>query len=393
MSIQTRAASTFPSPTDAFWDGWRAQYPCLARYTYLNSASIQPLPLPVAEALGEFVRAACEGNPEALYGMEVPGRLRATLARWLGCAPEALALTTSTSDGLIKAVNAIPWRAGDEVVIPRNEFPSVTYPFRMAETLGARLSFAGETGQPVTEEQVLAAVTPATRAAAFSWVSFSTGYRMDLGALARDLKARGVEYVLVDGMQGAGVWPARLAETAVDFFAFQGVKWMAGPNGIGALYLGPGVLEKVRDSCLSWYSVPACEEYAKLTDVDLQAFPTARRFDGGTPPWMPMVGVQAYLDALETAGIEGVAARVAHLMEALAGRLREAGLRTLLPAAGPGASSITLLEVPGASAAYERLRAAGVVVSLRMGRIRVSPHAFNATEDFDRLVAVLRGEK
>ncbi len=54
---------------------------------------------------------------------------------------------------------------------------------------------------------------------------------MDLVGLARDLKAAGVEFVLVDGMQGAGVWDPDLRQTEVDFFAFQAVKWLAGPRG------------------------------------------------------------------------------------------------------------------------------------------------------------------
>lgn len=134
------------SPTDTFWERHRDLYPALGRYTYLNNASIQPLPTPVADALHEFIRAASEGDPDALYRPEVPSRLRATYARWLGCESKDLALTTSTSDGLIKAVNSVRWREGDEILIPHNEFPSVVYPFKMAQMHGARILFAGEPG-------------------------------------------------------------------------------------------------------------------------------------------------------------------------------------------------------------------------------------------------------
>lgn len=378
-------------PEDPFWQELRGLYPALHRLTYLNNASIQPLPRPVAEALHRYVSTACEGDPESLHTPEVYSRLRESFSRWLGCSARDLALTSSTSDGLIKAVNSIPWRPGDEVVLPFNEFPSVTYPLEMARREGASVRMAGAPGRPVTEEDVLAAVGPKTRAAAFSWVSFSTGYRMDIASLAARLKERGAEYVLVDGMQGAGVWDPDLAKTEVDFFAFQAVKWIAGPNGIGALYVRPGLLEKIRNRSLSWFSVPCCEDFSLLTQPDLEPFPEARQLDGGTPVTIAAVGAQTYLDLLAPAGVAGVSRRVAWLLDRLADILEEHRISTLVPLRGALPSAITLLDVDDPAAVHGRLRGAGVATSLRMGRIRVSPHAYNSPEDFERLVWVLEG--
>ena len=378
------------SPDDPFWLRHREAFPALGRFTYLNSASIQPLPRPVAEKLHAFVECACTGDPDALYDPGIPARLRASFAQWLGCGADDLALVSSTSDGLIKAVNAVRWCAGDEIVIPHNEFPSVTYPFKIAVADGARLVFAGAPGRPVTEADILEAVTPRTRACAFSWVSFSTGYRLDLDRLPRDLKAVGVELVFVDGMQGAGVWEPKLSQREVDFFSFQAVKWIAGPNGIGALYLRPGLRDTLRNRSLGWYSVPCCEDYSLLTDPHLVPFPTARQWDGGTPPWIPMVGVQAYFDLLAPAGPSGVAARMGSLMDVLASKLDAAGIATLVPLRGDNRSSITLLELEESEGAHARLKAANILTAFRMGRVRVSPHVYNGPEDFDRLIGVLQ---
>jgi len=38
---------------------------------------------------------------------------------------------------------------------------------------------------------------------------------------------------------------------------------------------------------------------------------------------------------------------------------------------------------------YEKLRKENVVVSMREGRIRVSPHLFNSEPDIDRLIGVV----
>ena len=378
------------SDDETFWREYRGLFPALAERVYLNNASNQPLPLPVAERLHRYVDAACRGNPEDLYTTDAHPRLRETFSRWLGCEASDLAFVSSTSDGFIKAVNAVDWRPGDAVVIPRNEFPSVVYPFEMARARGAEIRFAGEDGRPVTEGHILQALTPGTRAAAFSWVSFSTGYKIDLVPFSRELKRRGVDLVFVDGMQGAGVWNPELSATEVDFFSFQTVKWIAGPNGIGALYIKPSRLKELRNSAFSWFSVPCCDDYALLTRTDLEAFATARRFDGGTPVMIAVVGTQAYFDLLEPVGIAGVSARMTELLNRLRGKLAGAGIKALVSLDDPHRSSLVLLEVTDAPRTHERLRAAGVITSLRMGRIRVSPHVYNSDQDFDRLIETLR---
>jgi cysteine desulfurase/selenocysteine lyase len=378
------------SDDETFWREYRAFFPALAERIYLNNASIQPMPLPVADRLHRYVDAACRGNPEDLYTPDAHAKLRETFARWIGCEARDLAFVSSTSDGFIKAVNAVDWRPGDQVVIPYNEFPSVVYPFEMARAQGAEVRFAGSPGGVTTEEHILEALTSETRAVAFSWVSFSTGHKMDLVPFSRELKARGVDLVFVDGMQGAGVWNPTLAEADVDFFSFQAVKWIAGPNGIGALYISPTRLEKIHDSAFSWFSVPCCEDYGLLTRTDLAPFTSARRFDGGTPVMIAAAGVQAYFDLLEPVGIAGVSSRMDRLLDCLRDKLSEAGISAMVPLDSPHRSSLVLLEVEDAPRLHERLRQASVITSLRMGRIRVSPHVYNSGEDFDRLIEVVR---
>jgi len=41
---------------------------------------------------------------------------------------------------------------------------------------------------------------------------------------------------------------------------------------------------------------------------------------------------------------------------------------------------------------YQKLRKENVVVSMREGRIRVSPHLFNSERDIDRLINVLHDD-
>jgi selenocysteine lyase/cysteine desulfurase len=54
-------------------------------------------------------------------------------------------------------------------------------------------------------------------------------------------------------------------------------------------------------------------------------------------------------------------------------------------------SGIVSLTVPGdLRQLVRRCREEGVVVNQRAGRLRVSPHCYNTTEEIDRLLALLR---
>ena len=52
-------------------------------------------------------------------------------------------------------------------------------------------------------------------------------------------------------------------------------------------------------------------------------------------------------------------------------------------------SGILTFRVPDISTAHERLRTAGITVSVREGAIRVATHCFNCREDIDFMISVL----
>jgi selenocysteine lyase/cysteine desulfurase len=50
---------------------------------------------------------------------------------------------------------------------------------------------------------------------------------------------------------------------------------------------------------------------------------------------------------------------------------------------------ITAGDAQNTAATYKRLRAAGFIMSLRQGRIRIAPHLFNSMDQIDRLIEAL----
>src|SRR5574337_177221 len=102
------------------------EFPVCTDYTYLNTAANGPLPERTVRAVEETLRA--KQFPFTERSRELPSpepEARAKLARLLNAAPDDIVFTGNTTHGLNIAAHGIDWRAGDNVVVPANEFPSL----------------------------------------------------------------------------------------------------------------------------------------------------------------------------------------------------------------------------------------------------------------------------
>ena len=114
------------------------------------------------------------------------------------------------------------------------------------------------------------------------------------------------------------------------------------------------------------------------------------RFEEGSLAYQLIAGFSAALDLLEEAGVERIAAHVCGLVSDLAARLERLGGEI-----SPGAEhrrhilAFSHPDVAG-EALEEGLAAAGVVVSLRRGRVRVSPHLYNTFAEMERVADAVR---
>ena len=91
-------------------------------------------------------------------------------------------------------------------------------------------------------------------------------------------------------------------------------------------------------------------------------------------------------------GRDAIARRVVAVAEAAGERLREAGAQVVSDRNADRASGIVSFAVPGQDAELLRRRAieAGIALSCRAGRLRISPHAYNDAGDIERLAALLK---
>jgi L-cysteine/cystine lyase len=141
-----------------------------------------------------------------------------------------------------------------------------------AEVVAVDVESGGGDDDQATLAAFDAAIAPGTRLVALSHVLWTTGRRLPIRAIAELAHARGA-LVAVDGAQAVGAIPVSVIDLGVDFYAVPGQKWLLGPEGTGALWISPAVLDRALPSVVSWFS------FERITSIEAVPWPDARRFD------------------------------------------------------------------------------------------------------------------
>jgi cysteine desulfurase / selenocysteine lyase len=385
---------THSKPAADPWVRFRAAMSVAQRFAYFDHAAVAPLPRTTAEVIAAWAHDACDGGdtnwPAWSQGVE---RCRSLAAELLAADLDEVALVHSTTDGISLVAEGFPWRAGDNVVTLANEFPSNQYPWlnlasRGVETRRVAVEHAPTAGK-VDLAKVAAACDGHTRIVAVSWVGYLSGWRSDLAALAELAHARGA-LLLIDAIQGLGAFPLDVHALGIDFLAADGHKWLLGPEGAGLCYLRREHLNLLRPLGVGWHSVVHASDYGRI-ELDLK--PSAARYEGGSQNMVGFLGLAESLHLLLELGIAAIGQRILEITDLACERLRHAGAEIVSPREREHRSGIVTFDLPGQNALEVKRRclAAGVVLSARGGKLRISPHAYMNSQDIDRLIAALGG--
>ena len=347
----------------------RAEFPVFDRVAFLNAGSDGPVPQRAVDAVREEVeRQAVHGRHQDhfAHGAELRGRQRAAYAARLGCAPDELALTTCTTEGIATVVAG--FGRGDRIVTSDEEHPGVYGPLAQARRRGAEIVVA-------EFDRLADAVDVSTTAVVCSHVSWVSG------ALAPAALASVGVPVVYDGAQGVGAVPVDVKLLDCAAYAGSGQKWLCGPDGSGMLYVAPEFRERV-PTLVPGYSTLS-EPNAGL---EAERWPDGRAWDTPVLSAEASRYVLTSLEVLGAAGWNQVYTRAVELAAQLASMLEEAG-HSVRPR---GASTLVSWANDDPVVTNERARKAGVLIRNLPGHnlLRASVGAWNDETDLERLLAV-----
>ncbi len=216
---------------------------------------------------------------------------------------------------------------GDEILLTVMEHHSNMVPWQqVAQRTGAQLKYV-----PLTEdgqldlEQFDSLLSEKTRMVAFTAVSNVLGTINPVEELVRKAHKAGA-IVLVDAAQSVPHARTDVCQWDADLIAFSGHK-MLGPSGVGVLYGKEGLLDAMP---------PFLGGGSMIGQVHLQGFTPAAlpaKFEAGTPPIVPVIGMSAAIDYLSDIGLDAIHAHERRLTcYAFAALAKIDGLSILGPA-------------------------------------------------------------
>ena len=209
---------------------WRQEFPGLRDRVYLNTAAGSCLGRTVAAALQQYTDEKLQGAITPTEMQEVEAACRRRMAEFIGCSPAEIALLSSTTECVNAILFGLPWEVGDNLVVTDLEFPSsIIACLHLGRRFGVEVRVVRHTGGVVTPAAIAAHVDDRTRLVVISHVSYRSGYRADLDAVAACAHAHGA-LLLVDASQSVGAVPLAVGE--VDFIAACTRKWLLGTHGL-----------------------------------------------------------------------------------------------------------------------------------------------------------------
>lgn len=366
----------------------RAAVPAAQACTYLNTGAAGPPPRPVVEATTAFQEYHAFEAP-AGAGMydaaeELYETTRGTVASLLGCAPETVALTQSTTDGINRVASAVDWTPDDVVVHTDLEHPAGYLPWqRRRDRYGVEIRTVPCPEGRLDLDAFTDAVTDATLVllSALTWthgtylpVEAAVEVAHDAGAL-----------VVVDAVQMPGQTAMNVREWGADVVLAASHKWLLGPWGAGFLHVHPDAVEALVPDRIGGRGLAE-------QDIDHHRFhPDARRLEVGTVSPAPYAGLQAAAELLDDIGYDAIEAHISDLTD----RLKRSIPDGRLYSPREFESGLVTFGVTDPDTLVDRAADQDIVIrSLPTPHdaVRASLHAFNDSADVQALCRLIENE-
>ncbi|HJP20727.1 MAG TPA: aminotransferase class V-fold PLP-dependent enzyme [Alphaproteobacteria bacterium] len=367
----------------------RRHFPALEDKAYMNWASIGLIPEPAVVAGSAALAAQAElGDGIITDAKPTLERLRQRSARLIGADPGEVAFLRNTVEGVSTIASGFPWRSGDNVLVGTVEFPANVYPWLHAQRKGMEVRFVEPSEGALSVDDFAAAADEHTRMIAVSAVQFTNGYRIDLGALSEFCQERDIR-LAVDSIQALAIAPFDVSETPIDYMAAGVHKWLCGPVGFGFFYVRQDRLDELELNEVGHGSHVRPGD--SWTEYDWPLREDAGRFEAGALSFTHAAACDAALELFEETGVATIHSHATGLAQLLIEGLQSEGYRPLLPQPTSQAAGIVTFksERHSPESIEERLRDAGIFISLREGAVRISIHGANTSDEIDALIAAL----
>ncbi|MFA6456995.1 MAG: aminotransferase class V-fold PLP-dependent enzyme [Bacteroidota bacterium] len=355
---------------------------------WLNHAAISPLNNRTKHAVDQYLLNRSEGTIDDFPQIvQLSDNAKTEIGTLINAPSERIGFVNNTSDGLNILANGIPWKNGDRILLNDSEFPTNVVPFLNLKRLGVEIDFVKSKNGEILLDDIAAAITPSTKLLSISFVQFLSGYVSDLAAIGTLCRTNGIIYC-VDAIQGVGSTPIDVQQTKIDFLSCGGHKWMLSMMGLGYVYLTEEMQSRITQQFIGWTSNK--HYFSNLFDYRLDPDDSARRYENGAQNNAGIIAMGESAKLLNEVGISAIHQHLVTLTDHVIAFADRVGIELFTPRQRATRTGIITLKIPQAQNVFDALNNRNIIVSLREGKIRISPHFYNTIADIETVCTAVK---
>jgi kynureninase len=370
--------------------GSRAEFPILARSTYLISNSLGAMPRGVYDALQAYADTWATRGVRAweerwwMLAVEVGDEIGALMNAPKGSVSVHQNVTTCQA----VVASCLDFSGPrNKVVYSDMNFPSMMYFWEAQRATGARVEMVKtDDGVTVPTERLLEAIDEQTLVVPISHVIFRSSYINDARTIIEKAHQVGA-YVVLDTFQSLGSVPVDVQALNADFVCGGVLKWLCGGPGTAYLYVRPDLAPKLQPRLTGWF--------AHQNPFGFEAGPTRYtdpplRFMNGTTHIPALEAARPGLKIIREVGIDRIREKSQRQTAKLIALADKRGWRVNTPR-DPGKRGGTVsIDMPHAPEVCRELLSRDILVDYRpQAGVRMSPHFYNADEEIDKAIATV----
>ena len=339
------------------------------------------------DAVQQFMADKGQGEPSRGLQEMVMEQARTRCAELFKVPAEDLTFLSSATEGINVVCYGLDWKAGDNVVVADVEFPSDVLPWTKLKKKGVEVRVVKHKNWVISEQDILARINENTRVVAMSQVSMYTGQHMDIALLSKHIRETNALF-LIDSTHAAGVVP--VDANYADIMVSSCYKWMLGTHGTAVFYCNRETMGSFSPPFIGWASVAASGGWQSPLEFSLHE--NADRFLAANPSYISLYILNNALEQLLALGEEKIRSHSLSLGKIIYEGLDAFGLEMMTPKDDHRRAGNTCFMVSNVDLLRSTLEKSGVLVwgaYGQFGRVRISAHVHNDTDDVSRLITAL----
>jgi selenocysteine lyase/cysteine desulfurase len=287
-----------------FWYYIQQSFTVSSSLINLNNGGVSPAPKSVQDAMKRYYDYSNEAPSYYMWRVLDMGRekLRKKLAESAGCSEDEMAMNRNASEGLETIIFGLTLKAGDEVVVAKQDYPNIINAWKQREVRDGIKIVWVNLDLPSEDETYMVnsyvnAFTTKTKTVNITHIINWNGQILPVRKIADEARKRGIK-VVVDGAHSFAHFDFKIPDLGCDFFASSLHKWLYAPIGAGMMYVR-------KEEIKNLYPLFASDNPLK-DDI--------RKFENlGTRPFFIEQAIHKALDFHDMIGIERKQKRLQYL--------------------------------------------------------------------------------